>query len=540
MNKISIVIAYYNRHKLLLETINSISQTKYINYEIIIVDDCSDDIDIVKQNTQHNDKIKIIHIDKQTKGTRTNPCSVFNTGFNHTTGDIIIIQNPESYHIDDIITYTANHLREQEYLVYSAYNLHSEKANNCFITLQNKTYSNLINPDIIPQEENKLQWYHHEKYRRSYYHFCSAIHKTDLQMIGYFDDNYKHGVCFDDDDLLLKIRDIAKYAIRTPNPEIDPFVVNMYHLPSLSTDIDKQSNNNPIKQRWMINKKYYETKKQLLNKFFTYPRILHLYWHGKLSFLNYLTVISFHKYHPAWIINVYTTNKAITDIPWKTPEQKTNNPNTKNYLFNLQTLPYINIINIDTIVEQLNIDKKHSVHQSDIIRFHMLNKYGGVWSDFDIIYLKNIEEYFINRTKPSIFKCHDTKTGNIYYPVGFFICNPSSIIFKYTSNKQLELIKSNLNQYQVFGSELIKELITNNKLEQYYDVYGKEYYLYFAWNELDNLYNKHNTKFHKNTFGIHWFNGSHYSQQYINRFNKQQFTVKSTMDALINDYLSFI
>ena len=540
MKKVSIVIAYYNRHSLLLNTLESIKKTNYTNYEIIIVNDASDDIDIIKNKVEDNNKIKIIDIDITTKSNRTNPCSVFNIGFKYATGDIIIIQNPESYHIGDIISYTATKLKEREYIVFPAYNLHSEKANNKFMELEEKTYNNIINPQYIPTASDKHLWYHHEKYRKCYYHFCSAIFRKDLEMVGYFDDNYKYGVCFDDDDLVLKIRDLARYNMYTPNPQMEPFIVNMWHSPSLSTNIDTQPDTNNIKQKWLLNKKYYENKKMSLNKNFTYPRILHLYWYGKMSFLNYLTVVSFHKYHPAWIINIYTTNKSTTSIQWNTHEQK-GNSDTEDYTTNLYKLSYVNIINIDQVISELKINDKNCVHQSDIIRVYYLYKYGGIWSDFDIIYIKNIEELFINKSKPTIFQCRDQKTGNIYYPVGFFISNPQTYLFEQLHKKQKDLVQSNnFKEYQTYGSELLKSMLNTNNFKQHYDNYGKEYYLYFAWNELNELFNKLHIKFHKNTFGIHWFNGSILAKRFIDKFKKSDFKIKTTIEYLINEYLEYI
>jgi hypothetical protein len=32
------------------------------------------------------------------------------------------------------------------------------------------------------------------------------------------------------------------------------------------------------------------------------------------------------------------------------------------------------------------------IHKSDIFRFKILNTFGGIWSDLDIVYIKNINE----------------------------------------------------------------------------------------------------------------------------------------------------
>ena len=40
---ISIVTAYYNRKKLFIKTLESFEKSKYKNFEVVVVDDCSDE-----------------------------------------------------------------------------------------------------------------------------------------------------------------------------------------------------------------------------------------------------------------------------------------------------------------------------------------------------------------------------------------------------------------------------------------------------------------------------------------------------------------
>ena len=53
----------------------------------------------------------------------------------------------------------------------------------------------------------------------------------------------------------------------------------------------------------------YNNTNSTKNNTFIFPKILHLYWYGKLSFLNYLTILSFKRYHPNWTINVWQKGK---------------------------------------------------------------------------------------------------------------------------------------------------------------------------------------------------------------------------------------
>jgi hypothetical protein len=49
-------------------------------------------------------------------------------------------------------------------------------------------------------------WYNHSQHRQTYFHFISAIHTSHLVEMRGFDERFAHGVAFDDDDLVLRLR----------------------------------------------------------------------------------------------------------------------------------------------------------------------------------------------------------------------------------------------------------------------------------------------------------------------------------------------
>ena len=68
--KISIIIGYYNRKKQLFYTLKTINNSSYKNIEIIIIDDCSDNISDVLKDSDFkifNMNIKLISIKKEEK-----------------------------------------------------------------------------------------------------------------------------------------------------------------------------------------------------------------------------------------------------------------------------------------------------------------------------------------------------------------------------------------------------------------------------------------------------------------------------------------
>jgi len=104
-------MAYYNRRKLLEETLKSIQRSKFKNYEIIVVDDAS---------TERIDDlpVKVIRLEQKDKWYH-NSCVPYNIGFSQCSGDLIIIQNAECLHYSNIINYVKNNLNETNYLSFS-------------------------------------------------------------------------------------------------------------------------------------------------------------------------------------------------------------------------------------------------------------------------------------------------------------------------------------------------------------------------------------------------------------------------------------
>jgi hypothetical protein len=118
------------------------------------------------------------------------PCVPYNMAFAMAKGDIIIIQNPECMHFGDILTYTENNLKKYSYLAFS-----------CLSWDQTP-----IDLDRAPSishmagGQGNLGWYNHSSICPRPYHFCSAIHKSNLDLLKGFDERLAKGLCYDDDD----------------------------------------------------------------------------------------------------------------------------------------------------------------------------------------------------------------------------------------------------------------------------------------------------------------------------------------------------
>jgi glycosyltransferase involved in cell wall biosynthesis len=237
MVEFSIVMAYFNRKELIKNTLKSIEKSKYKKYiEIIIVDDASEDNQRL-EDLDFDLNIKLIRIEKKDK-TWINPSVPYNIGFKNATGNKIIIQNPECFHVGDIIESVMKNLIDGIYLSYGCYSINKNSLNILKNTLLNKNWtSKNINDNI--QLKNKAVsfdgddgWYNHIKYKPSYLHFCSAITKNDLEKIGGFDERFANGIAFEDNEFLYRVK--KKLEIKFVS---GPFVIHQYHN---STDYTKR------------------------------------------------------------------------------------------------------------------------------------------------------------------------------------------------------------------------------------------------------------------------------------------------------------
>lgn len=235
MRKISIVMAYYNRKNLLKFTLDTIRDSKYKNFEIIIVDDASDPEHNIDEFVKDYDffDIKLIKIDPKVKKHKS-PCIPFNIGFKHATGDIIIMQNPECCHVGDVLTYVAENLKEKQYYSMTCAAMKDADCNQDLYKLYGDDFYKLTKDFVFKlaeQQNNKYFWYNHEKYRPYAYHFLSAMPRDVLLEVNGFDERYALGTCFDDIEILLRIKAANVDVIIPPISETNdtPFCIHQWH-----------------------------------------------------------------------------------------------------------------------------------------------------------------------------------------------------------------------------------------------------------------------------------------------------------------------
>ena len=210
---ISIVTSYFQRQELWDRTLSTICDSRFNEWEIIIVDDAS-----VPPLVCDDPRVKVIRIDPKDKWYH-NPCIPYNIGFKEAKGDIIIIQNPECMHMGDVLEYASKNVKENSYIAFGCYAINKDETDALSVGRE------LFIGDYVFTTVTGNGWYNHPTHRPVGYHFCSAITRKDLKKVGGFDERYANGVAFDDDAF---IRSIKRLNIKVSIP-IEPFVVHQFH-----------------------------------------------------------------------------------------------------------------------------------------------------------------------------------------------------------------------------------------------------------------------------------------------------------------------
>lgn len=273
------------------------------------------------------------------------------------------------------------------------------------------------------------------------------------------------------------------------------------------------------------------------------PKIVHFYWDGSLmSYLNYMTVVSFHKHNPDYEIRIYTPKtKSSKLVTWQSPEQKVMY-NGKDYWDQIQNLEYVKILKVD--FDSINgIPKDISeIHRSDFLRYILLGDVGGVWSDFDILYVRPLDEIIKTGCE---FGSEETDTvisfDGRHFIIGFFMASTDNAFFKDVFSKAVQFYSA--NGYQSIGCSLLMGVYKNFDLVQskfpelkFANLKNSTLYPVF-YESMEALFNgqfKHigASAITPSTVGIHWYNGHQDAKHFCNSYDPENPT-----DCLITDLI---
>ncbi|MFA5049181.1 MAG: glycosyltransferase [Patescibacteria group bacterium] len=197
---LSIVIPYYNRRQLLLNTLKSINRYKS-NYsiEVIIVDDGSSKehqiYDIDKLFPDLPIKLFVLSCkDKKWRG----PCIAYNIGFSKVSGDTILINSSECYHNGDILNYIFTNMEEKSYISFSTY---------------------MGSPELTKKIEEGMDWFSTKEVGNAYWGshssnytlipYCAAINTEDMEILSGYDEQFEIGIGYDDYEFVDRVKNLG-------------------------------------------------------------------------------------------------------------------------------------------------------------------------------------------------------------------------------------------------------------------------------------------------------------------------------------------
>lgn len=249
-----------------------------------------------------------------------------------------------------------------------------------------------------------------------------------------------------------------------------------------------------------------------------------------MSMLQTFTVTSFHRYNPDWQINIYMPPKK-----YEGPMHFSFIPDYVggDYFHIIKCLDYVNIIEIN--LDDYNIRQDlHDILRSDIFRYHILYLVGGVWSDFDVLWLKPIEHF------RSIEYCGSSNIKDVDAIVSFIEgdCGGHSIgimIHKQHDEYAKALMEHTKEikppfTHEKFGGGMLNTYYPNlESLSKYGNIIGAKFETYYPYNihppnrTIQQLYSGVNLScLNNNVICLHWYNGHVLSKDYINNggFNR--------------------
>ena len=209
---LTIVILHWNRHQLLMNTLESFTHSVYKDFNVVIVDNKSDKPVVIPPLPFE------VHLIQLTNEPYTkNFISAHNYGFYYTLKNIcpdrVIMQHAECSHAGDIISHAAT-VTDENYISFGCYSI-GKGADPATVKIEDRAMT----------FDGDNAWYNHSLYRPRKTHFCAAITANNLRKLNGFDERFCEGTWYDDDYFLLQIQ---RLGLKVELCD-DPFVFHQYH-----------------------------------------------------------------------------------------------------------------------------------------------------------------------------------------------------------------------------------------------------------------------------------------------------------------------
>jgi hypothetical protein len=251
--------------------------------------------------------------------------------------------------------------------------------------------------------------------------------------------------------------------------------------------------------------------------------------------------------NPDMDIIVYTSNSSKDNlVQWKTKDHTEKITRMKNMQDVADVSPKVKIISIDFGAD-LGLDNDMSpVYKADFIRIYKMHEHGGIWFDFDILFIKPIPCFFFESDDTDLF-CFlwaDSKTKYATFTTGFTASIPKLPFFRELLKKALQALKSPTStDYMKIGPDLWKQtfldmkLFNNRRLKR---VSNQTVYPY-DWLQITEFVTTNIDRVSDDTFCIHWFNGNNEIRKVENEIDIENIDkTKSTLHKYLHNVFTTI
>lgn len=266
------------------------------------------------------------------------------------------------------------------------------------------------------------------------------------------------------------------------------------------------------------------------------PKILTLYWGGNLSYLRYLTILSFKKLNPQWHINVFYPAFPTSNVSWKTGEQSGSYLGA-NYFPMLEEFADLIPFSMESIGFS---DLMPEVHKSGVVRAWALSEYGGLYSDMDILYVKPFK---IDPVFNLIISYDEVNTS---FSDGFIGCSiQGKSFFKNFLDSFYKFKLTNINKemgYQALGPSVWNNLVQKSNYPP--DVWNIPMSLVYHYDSfhIDDIFSENsndlNTLFPEESIGCHWYGGHPATRYWENMITPENYKFNNIISKLVQNILS--
>lgn len=254
------------------------------------------------------------------------------------------------------------------------------------------------------------------------------------------------------------------------------------------------------------------------------PRVCYFYWgNTALPYLRYMSMLSFRKFNPDWKVICFTPVQLTTNQSWSTFENK-EVVNTRDYMPELKASGVIvSPFDMQSIGFSNDLSE---VLKSDLLRLFLLSRFGGLWSDDDILYFRPLSRalaptdcgaYFCFR-RGGVTQEDTPKNGPRYHLIGFLASEPGNKYFTALFDGVGAVL--NTTQYQSAGSLYYKTLLNDGNIDKLGDIFNVDINTVYPSRAYPGMWQQpassHTYEILPHTIGWHFYGGGPVSGQMQN------------------------